>query len=177
MTTDPTSPPKQRCLALTRRGDPCRNWAMRGSRQRHGRPLCRAHIPDTGPDLGPDPGPGSGPAPDEIVPWHLYAPYFSPAEHAALEQLLDTLAGENSLTGEISTARIMLRRLLAHMATLGPLTTDQITHLIPLVLTSTGTIARLLQVKEALGTGQPHPIEAVIQEVLLEMSEEWEVDL
>lgn len=156
---------KKRCLALTRQGNPCRNWAMQGSEERCGRPLCRAHTITA---LTPA---------DGDIPWHLYAAYFSVEERAALKQVLDTLAGEESLSGEIEAARIMLRRLFAHMASLGELTTDQIVRLAPLVLFNTRTIARLLKDKQLLRQGEPDGSQAIFDKALDMISEEWGVEL
>jgi hypothetical protein len=138
---------------------------MRGSQERYGRPLCRAHIPGHGVDAV------------EIVPWHLYAPYFTPAEQAALHHLLHTLAREDALTGEIQTARVMLLRLLAHIAALGELTTGQIVRLTPLVLQTAEAIARLLKAQQALNQGGPDPSELILDDALRQLSDLWDVDL
>ena len=167
-----------RCQALTRAGRACRAWAQKGSRERYGRPLCYVHAQSEG--AGTDLQPAGDAAPTEAElrlhdhPWRaLYGDAFFPAELAALDILADSAEGL-SPTAEIEAARVLLRRLLAFMATAPP---AESARLAPSALDAMRTIGRLMRDKQALAAGKEDQWQVAIFEVLDELGEEWGIEL
>lgn len=149
MTADPPSPGR-RCRATTRAGKQCRNRALANAEPAR----CYMHAyPYRKPA-------GRG----------IYGEFFSEEELAALLEASET----DALQDEIATARVMLRRLLAHLKQLGALSTEEMTTLAPLVLKTTQVIAALMRDQQMLQGGQVDPAFAAALDAL---GEEWEVAL
>jgi hypothetical protein len=158
---------KQRCQAQTRAGRPCRAWALRALPP-DSPPLCRAHAPQP---------PAVAPRAEEAQPGGLYALHFCPEEVAALQAALQEADASAPLAGEVDTARIMLRRLLGHLARLGEPSTGELVALAPLVLGATRTIAHLLKDERVLQEAGEDPLQAAISAALDALGEEWGVEL
>ena len=166
----PRNPNKARC---THPG--CRAWAVRNSNP----PLCAAHG---GRAASPEPRRRGGGAPlgNQNARTHgFYASTLDPQERADLDDAGD-LAGATSLDAEIIIARIALRRLLHifHSGTTPgpdpqPLTAQDYVNVIGLAFRGCGTLSRLLRARKDLGGEGLDALQAVIDEVLDDLSEEW----
>ena len=166
--------PKQRCMALTKAGSPCRAWATAGSGARSGRPLCRAHAAAAQPmnvtaPKGMVVPEGSRAGASGLR--QLYGIPFDEEEVAALEALATGRSGADSLAAEVELARVVLRRLLARMGEPGALLETA-----PAVLLATRTVARLLRQRQALGASGDEQ-GRIMDEALDIVSEKLGVDL
>ena len=185
----PRNPNKTRC---THPG--CRAWAVRDpSLDGPDQPLCAAHggrsaspesgrraSPESGQEPCPEPKRGGAPLGNQNARTHgFYVSTLDPQERADLDRASD-LAGATSLDAEIIIARVALRRLL-HMFRTGttpgpdpqPLTAQDYVNVIGLAFRGCGTLSRLLRARKDLGGEGLDALQAVIDEVLDDLSEEW----
>jgi len=153
-------PGQVRCSATTRRGGPCRRWAIRDSDP----PLCAAHAGQG--------APGAGPSQDETnVSPGFYVP-------ALLPQELDHSLRQSNLTldEEISLARICLLRVAEALKANGKLTPEQRIRLAALIFRGASTIARLLRDQQAVSEEGGDRLPAVIGQAVDEAASELGVE-
>lgn len=162
-------PDKPRCTYLTRRSRPCRNPAMPGTEPpscavhrkiRHEEtPLNQMYLPGLAPSPADEPltrDPGS--------PGHLYFPRPTAADRSVLA----ATATELDLRPEIDLARVVLRRLMAHLEESGgELPPEELRRVAGLVFTGARTVAMLLGKR----TARPEDAQQWLAAALAEMGE------
>lgn len=166
-------PDKPRCTYLTRRGRPCRNPAMPGTEPSS----CAVHRkirPEETPSQMYLPGLAPSPA-DELLngasrnsgpqsPGHLYFPRPTAAD----QSVLAATATELDLRPEIDLARVVLRRLMAHLEESGgELSPEELRRVAGLVFTGARTVAMLLGKRPA----RPEDAQQWMVAALAEMGE------
>ncbi|NLF66102.1 MAG: hypothetical protein GX579_16035 [Chloroflexi bacterium] len=162
----PAPPAGRRCLARTKAGEPCRNWALPDSQAQFGLPLCAAHARRAAKAGHP-----------KSAAIRLYGDYFAPADLVALSAFLDEASGQLSLAPEIDTARVLLRHLLAHISAQPPQDSAETARLTHLILDNLRTIARLVRDHHAITPPGPDPFMATLGIALDQLGEEWSVKL
>ena len=168
---------KRRCTALRADGEPCRAWAVRGPADgQSDRPtLCVAHRGAASRALAPQVVASHTVAPivvDAPRQASLYDDYFSDEEYAALA----ALAKEDSLGSEIRLVRVVLRRLLADIGPEFGLRGIDLEKRAVVLYKGTELVGRLLQQQRALGDGDGG-FQAVMEQALTELGEEWGIEL
>lgn len=166
---------------------PCRSWAMRGSDP----PRCYAHGVLAGARQGPRPGrgqhlqvggahtpagPAQQPAPlvseETATSLALYQAFYDEGEAAALVAMGDPA----SLEGEVATARVIVRRLLAYLTQEKGNETpaDVLLRFAEMIFKGTGAVAHLVRDEkgEALASEEAK-FAAARKQALDELAEEW----
>ena len=158
----------------------CRAWARRDAEA----PYCASHLhlvaaacPDHPESDLPQPGAPLG------NQNRLLHGFYSRTLHAEDAGDLDEGAEVDDIDAEILIARLALRRTLAMLhsgTTLGddrqPLAADGLIRLIGLAFQGARTVARLLAVKQTLGTGDTL-FTRTMDAVLDDLSAEWGINL
>ncbi len=143
---------KPRCAHPTTRGRPCRNPALPGTEP----PVCALHRRMD----GDEPGRAA----------HLYFPRPAAADLGVLA----ATAGDPDLRPEIELARVVLRRLMAHLEeSAGELPPEELRRVAGLVFTGARTVAMLLGKRPA----RPDDAQQWLAAALAEMGERygWEL--
>jgi hypothetical protein len=159
-------PQKKRCLALTKAGRPCRAWALAGSQDRFGVPLCATHA-----------GQATVTQPAEETERALYGHFFRPADLQALDAVLAGPAGATTLAAEIEVARVFMRRVLEVLEEMAAQDPAAVLRQGKLLLEVLRTIARLVRDQQAMAPPAGDPIMEAIGLALDEISEEWGIRL
>lgn len=157
---------KRRCTALRADGAPCRAWAVRGTGQEDHPTLCAAHgglasatqtamVVEAGHALGFE---GVG---------RQYDDHLSDLEFTILE----AVGRERSLEGEVRLVRVALRRLFADFGAAG-----EVDRRAETLFKGAELVARLLKYQRELEEDKDS-FEAVIEQALAELGEEWGIEL
>jgi len=154
--------PSRRCSHITRKGQPCRAWAMHGTDP----PVCSVHAGLAGAPPGNQYGRTHG----------FYSTVLEPDELADLVVYADDL----SLDDEIAAARVGLRRVLSALTAAkddGPASRQAYGHLAGLVFEGARTVARLLRDQRAISGDAAGGLSGAIAQALDELSVEWGIEL
>lgn len=149
-----------RCTATTKTGEPCQNFAMKGSDR------CRSHRADL-------PAPQSG-APEgnrNRLLHGLYAKYLTDDDLAALA----TVGADPGLADEIAFTRVVIRRLAELIGEAGSI--EQAVSLSSALFTGAGRVAMLLKTQHAISGAAADGLNAAIGHALSELSTIWGTDL
>jgi hypothetical protein len=152
-----------RCSATTTAGAPCRAWAVRGTDP----PLYSTHS-------GRTVGAGAPHGNQNAVKHRFYSRTFTNQELADLVANLDNVT---DIDDEIAIVRVILARVLPLLDDPTRLPTVEVVALVPLVLNSTGRIARLLRDRRALSGEAGDSLLEALGVALDELATEWGTDL
>jgi hypothetical protein len=144
----------------------CRAWAIRGSDP----PRCSPHSSRA----------GAPPANHNHLVHGFYATTLHPQELADLA----AYAGDTTIDAEIAIARIALRRIMGMLLTgfspgpePRPLDTLDYARFAGLAFQGAAVVSRLLRARHDLGGDRSDSIQAIFDEALAELTEEWGLKL
>lgn len=171
---------------------PCRSWAMHGSdpalcyahrvrpgRREGPRPRHRRHL-QLEAELGAEPEGELEAAPPRQLPplagedaatsLALYRAFYDQSETAALLGMTDPA----SLAGEVATARIIIRRLLAYLTHENEAPADLLLRIAEMIFKGTGAVAHLVRDQTAGSVADDEAaFIAARNQALEELAEEW----
>ena len=161
------------CSFRTKAGRPCRAWAMRSSDP----PACSSHWRAS----------RGGHAEGKVAADHLLSALDEEAlqagfyDHTLSEDELADLtihAADSSLADEIACTRIAVRRTLEFLnERMDSMSESGFLRSAGLVFQGARTIARLLREQQALTGGPEDCLQAIFDEALDGLSEEWGIEL
>lgn len=149
-----------KCSHLTKKGNPCRAWAITGSDP----PACSAHS-------RANRGAGAPAGNQNRIDHGFYGRVYS------LEEIADLVAHavDESLDDEIAAVRVAIRRVFEQLE--HDLVAEEYAKLAALIFTGANTVARLLRARRALTGEAADGISGAIAQALDELANEWGVEL
>ena len=181
----PRNPLKVRCTRLTKKGEPCRGWAVRGTDP----PTCTSHLHvepiGGGSDRGAAPrvwlgaqGRALAAARSPEAARGSEQGFYTPTLSA--EELADLVlyAADLTLADEIACTRVAVRRTLEFLGQeRGSLSESAYLRAAGLVFQGARTIARLLRDQQALVGDSGDRLTAIFDAALDSLSAEWGIEL